>query len=151
MRPTGYRHGRIEARIAAVLSAFVDAGGLGEVLTGDVGIYTRRGPDRVRAADVLYISHGTAAQRSEDRPYLDIAPELVVEILSPEDHTEEVTQMLREYFAIGVRVVWIVDPEARSVFAHRSLTDVREFRAGELLSGDEVLPGFLAPVATLFK
>jgi Uma2 family endonuclease len=62
-----------------------------------------------------------------------------------------VTQKLREYFAIGVRLVWIVDPSARSVHVYRALTDVREVTQDEELSGEEVLPGLVLPVAALFE
>ena len=83
--------------------------------------------------------------------FLDVAPDLVVEILSPNDTVGELTQKLREYFAIGVMLVWVADPGAKCVFSYRSLTDVREFREPHLLEGDNVLPGFEVPVALLFE
>lgn len=64
---------------------------------------------------------------------------------------QDMTQKLREYFAIGVRLVWVVDPDARLIYAYRSLTDVREFTEADTLTGDDVLPGFAAPVAHLFE
>ena len=151
MSPTNYRHGRVELRIGAALEVFVSPRGFGAVLTGEVGIYTRRDPDRVRGADVLYLTHATYARRSPRLAFLDVAPELVAEVLSPEDRAVAVTQKLREYFALGVRLVWIADPEARTVMVHRSLTDLRELREGDLLTGEDVLPGFEVPVAALFE
>ena len=71
--------------------------------------------------------------------------------LSTSDRWTDVTQKLREYFDIGVRLVWIVDPEAQRIYAYRSLTEVQEFTEKDELSGDEVLPGFSAPVAELFE
>jgi Uma2 family endonuclease len=82
---------------------------------------------------------------------LDVAPELVVEVLSPDDRAVEVNQKLREYFAIGVRQVWVADPEACSVSAYRSPTDVSEFRETDRLSRGDVLPGFEVAVAALFE
>jgi Uma2 family endonuclease len=73
-----------------------------------------------------------------------------VEILSPSDRSMDTLQKLREYFAIDVRLVWVVDPEARLVYAYRSPTDVREFREADELPGDDVLPGLRLPVARLF-
>ena len=82
----------------------------------------------------------------------DIGPgELVVEILALSDNWTAVTQKLPEYLAIGVELAWIVDPEARAVYAYRSMTDVREFTADDDLPGDDVLPGFTVKVATLFE
>jgi Uma2 family endonuclease len=151
MSPTGPRHGEIEARIAELLAQFVRPRGLGKVLTGEVGLYTRRDPDRVRGVDVLFVSNDTYARRSPGLAYLDVAPELVVEVLSPDDRMVDVNQKLREYFELGVRLVWVADPEARSVSAYRTPTEAREFRVGDVLPGDGVLPGFEIAVVTIFE
>jgi Uma2 family endonuclease len=151
MSPTGNEHGGVELTIAETIKGFVRQKKLGKVRSGEVGIYTHRDPDRVRAADVLYISDERYARRTKSRGYLDVAPDLVVEVLSPGDAVMDLTQKLREYFAIGVRLVWVADPEARLVYAYRSLTDIREFKETDILVGDDVLPGFEAPVATLFE
>jgi Uma2 family endonuclease len=82
---------------------------------------------------------------------LDVAPELIVEILSPDDRWSEVKQKLKEYFAIGVQLVWVADPADKTIYAYRSLTDVREFTEKDTLTGDEVLPGFSVLVADLFE
>jgi len=87
----------------------------------------------------------------DDRGYLDVAPELIVEILSPDDRALEVTQKLRDYFSIGVRLVWVIDPDQRIVYAYRSLTDVRAFTESDTLTAEEVLPEFAVPVANLFE
>lgn len=151
MSPTGDEHGGYESNFDEFLKAFVRRYKSGRVRVGEVGIYTRRNPDTVRGADVAYISHERYAQRKQKHGYLDVAPELVVEIMSPDDRWSEVMEKLREYFAIGVKLVWVADPEARIVYAYRSLTDVREFTDSETLIGDDVLPGFSVPVADLFE
>src|SRR5262249_54586048 len=77
MSPTGGEHGTIELLLGSKLNDFVRPRRLGWVLVGEVGIYTRRKPDRVRGADVLFLSR----KRSPSRPgrkFLDTAPELVV-------------------------------------------------------------------------
>ena len=150
MTPTGDEHGAIEANIAAELRAYVRDGNLGKVRSGEVGIYVRRNPDTVRAADVLYISHDRYARKTTN-VFLDVSPDLIVEILSPSDSWTEVTQKLRDYFAIGVRLVWVVDPAGRTIYAYRSLTDIREFTANDVLPGDDILPSFSVPVARLFE
>lgn len=149
MSPTGYEHGEIENAIGAELRSFVRSHKLGKVLTGEVGIYTQRDPDRVRGADVLFISNQRYAQKRSDS-YLDVAPDLIVEVLSPNDSWSEVMQKLREYFAIGVRLIWVADPAARRVYAYRSLTDMREFTVADTLPGDDVLSGFSVQVAEVF-
>jgi len=117
----------------------------------EVGIYTKRGPDRVRAADAAFITNDRYERLTSRQGFLDVAPQLVVEVLSPTDPAGGLVQKLREYFAAGVLLVWVVDPEARAVLAYRSLTDVREFKEQDRLPGDDVLPGFETPVAGFFE
>lgn len=150
------QHGGIVGNFCDALYTFVHPRQLGVVMVGEVGIYTRRNPDTVRGADVLFISKERAAKLTSPG-YLDVAPELVVEVMSPDDRWSEIMQKLREYFAIGVRLVWVADPDPRTVYAYRSPTDVRLFTESKggvtppLLPGDDVLPGFSAAVASLFE
>ena len=151
MSPTGHKHARYESNFDEFIKSFVRQNNLGYVLVGEVGIYTHRNPDTVRGADVAFISHERYAQQKEGSGFLEVAPELVVEILSPDDRWSEVMRKLREYFSIGVKLVWVADPATRTVYAYRSLTDVREFPETATLPGDDVLPGFSVPVAALFE
>ena len=98
--PTGGPHGSIEGNFDEALRAFVRPRKLGQVKVGEVGIYTRRDPDTVRGADVLFISTERAA-KIKSRGFLEIAPDLIVEVMSPDDRWSEVLQKLREYFEIG--------------------------------------------------
>jgi Uma2 family endonuclease len=151
MSPTGLAHGDYEGNFFEQLKTFVRRESLGKVVVGEVGIYVRRNPDTVRGADVAFISNERYAQRKQAEGFLDVAPDLIVEIMSPNDRWSEVMQKLRDYFAIGVRLVWVADPADRTVYAYRSLTKVQEFTASDTLTGDEVLPGFGVPVAQLFE
>src|SRR5688500_6568497 len=84
MSPTGGSHGIIESRLGSTLSVFVSQHHLGWVLTGEVGVYIRRNPDRVRGADLVFLSR----ERWPEGPpegFLDGAPDLVVEIMPPND------------------------------------------------------------------
>jgi len=150
MPPTNYTHGEIETDVSAALKAYARETGKGRVMGGEVGIYVRRDPDTVRAADVLFISHERYARR-ESKSYLDIAPELVVEILSPDDLWTEVMEKLDDYFSAGVDAVWIIDPRLKAVFSYHSLTEVRRFGKGQVLTEEEILPGFAHPVSDLFR
>jgi Uma2 family endonuclease len=149
MSPTGGRHGVVESRLDSALSFFVRQHNLGWVLTGEVGIYIWRNPDRVRGADIVLLSR----ERWPEGPpegFLEGAPDLVVEIMSLNDRWQEVRQKIAEYFSIGVRWVWIVEPENRAVLAFRSSTDFQQLGAEEMLVGEGTLEGFTLPVANLF-
>ena len=149
MSPTGYLHGIVEVKIAKILSLFVEQHQLGKVLAGEVGIYTSRDPDTIRAADVLYISDKRMAQIRSDS-YLDVAPELIAEVMSPGDRWIDIADKMDEYFAIGVQTLWCVDPRRRQVFVYTSPTDVRRFNADQKLSDEKILPGFEVVVSDLF-
>lgn len=149
MSPTGYAHGYVEGNFYRALHAFVHQHKLGRVLVGEVGIYTDRNPDTVRAADLIYISNERMAQ-VESPSYLDVAPELIVEILSPDDRWSDLMEKLDEYFTIGVPAVWVADPRTRDVYVYRSLTNAQRFMESDVLTGGDVLPGFEVPVAELF-
>ncbi|HET9227593.1 MAG TPA: Uma2 family endonuclease [Thermoanaerobaculia bacterium] len=83
--------------------------------------------------------------------FLDVAPELVVEILSPEDLPGETQTKVREYLAIGVDRVWIVDPRRRQVQIYRSPEQVETLEIGDTLRDGEILPGFSLSLSDLFR
>jgi Uma2 family endonuclease len=149
LSPTNPDHGRIEATFAALLHPVVSTQNLGFVLVGDVGIFTRSNPDRVRGPDVVFISHAQYDRRTKTRGFLDVAPELVVEILSPERPDTE--QKVVEYLAIGVRLVLVVDPQARTIAAHRPDDVVRLYTERDAVPCDDVLPGFTVRGAEVFE
>lgn len=150
MSPTGFTHGAVEISIGGILNAFVSHNGLGRVSGGEVGIYTQRNPDTIRGADVVYISNERLTKvRSES--YLDVAPDLVVEVLSPSDRWTDLHDKLEEYFDIGVKSVWVADPKRREIYVHRALTRRERFVEGDVMTDVNVLPGFEVPVADLFQ
>lgn len=148
--PTGDEHGAVGSAIAAALHNHVRVIKTGKVRSGEVGIYMRRNPDTTRAAGMLYVSNERYGRRSSSA-FLDVAPEIIVEILSPNDSMPEVMQKLREYFAIGMLLVWVIGPTSKTVLVYRSLTNVRELTVNDELTGEEVLPSFALKVAELFE
>ena len=150
MNPTGLQHGDIVIALGSALRDFVRKRQLGRVVGGEVGIYTRREPDRVRGVDIAFVSR----ERLADKPlkgFLKVAPELVVEIISPTDRWQNMRDKLEEYFAIGVHRVWIVEPETRAVLVYRSVTEMNRLGEGDVISGEGVLEGFSLPVSELFE
>ncbi|GAB4109481.1 MAG: Uma2 family endonuclease [Roseiflexaceae bacterium] len=150
MSPTGELHGGFEGNVYFALRQYVNVHPIGRVRVGEVGMYLTRNPDTVRAADALYISNERYAQRG-DEAYLTIAPELVVEVLSPGDAWSDVMQKIRDYLTFGVVVVWVVDPKNRTIHAYRSLTNVQVFTEQDDLEATDLLPGFRVPVTTIFE
>ena len=150
-KPTFREHGRVEGNFYHELRSFAEPRGLGEVLVGEVGIYTGRDPDTIRGADVVFLSSERYARCRRKRGFLDVAPDLVVEVRSESESWAAVEEKVGEYFACGVRLVWVADPGTATVRAYRSVEGFRELGASDVLTGDEVLPGFSAPVSRLFE
>jgi Uma2 family endonuclease len=149
MAPTGGERGVWESRIGRLIGNFVDARGLGWVLTGEVGIYTRRDPDRVRGADVVFLSR----KRSPDPPpkgFLTVAPDVVVDVVSPEDRWQHLRDKLDEYFDIGVGEVWVVEPSGPAVLVYKSPVEVARYAARDIVPGHAELAGLEIAVDELF-
>ena len=151
MTPTNPTHGRIEVNVAVALQHFVRTQNLGVVMAGEVGVFTARNPDTVRAADVLFLSHERDARRVRRQGFLDVAPELTVEILSPTDRPDQVRRKLAEYFAAGVLQVWVIDPATRTVQVHDGRGEPLSLAPGAVLTGGDVLPGFELSVEDIFE
>ncbi len=149
MSPTSKQHGVLESRLDRSLGAFVEARRLGETFVGEVGIYIQRNPDRIRAADFVFVSKERLASNPAEG-FLQVAPELVVEILSPTDRWDQVRQKIEEYFSIGVERVWIVEPEKRDVLVYRSSLEATAVREGDIVAGEGALEGFTLAVGELF-
>lgn len=149
MSPTGHLHARLEARLSGVFLDYAESTGEWEVLTGEVGIYVRRNPDTIRAADLALISK-ESYRRCQSPSYLDVAPEVVVEILSPDDRWLGVMEKLSDYFSAGVARVYVLDPKKRQIFAYRSVTSLILLEEGDVLEDPELLPGFRLALADLF-
>ena len=150
MSPTKHQHGKYKINLATILNNFVKQHKLGEVQGGEVGLYVRRNPDTVRAADVLFISNERLAKANPDS-FLDVAPELAAEIVSPDDRWTEIRQKIREYLSAGVSVVLVIDPAEQTATVYRSFANVHELTTADTLTLEDILPGFSVPVAELFS
>jgi Uma2 family endonuclease len=108
-------------------------------------------PGLVRIPDVAYVSWARVpAGRVPTAPIPQLAPDLAVEVLSRSNTPREMERKLREYFDAGVRLVWIVDPDARTVAVYTAAVNPVVLTETDVLQGGEVLPGFTLPLAHLF-
>jgi Uma2 family endonuclease len=148
-KPMAYFESVLASYLISVIRAFVTAKNLG-IVTGESGLM-RILPRRVRAPDVAFISwERHRARRHPQSGIGGVAPDLAVEVLSAGNTEDEMNRKREEYFRAGVRLVWYVDPAARSIEVMTSPTDrVRLDRTGTL-EGGAVLPGFCLPVRDVF-
>jgi Uma2 family endonuclease len=150
MPPAGARHGSIAARIARLLDEYVEDQDLGCVCTADTGFILQRDPDIVRAPDVGFVAKARLAGGGEPERFWPFAPDLAIEVVSPSDRADELREKIRDYFAAGTRLVWVVYPGTRSVEVHRSMREARGLGEDDQLDGGDVLPCFYCPVRRCF-
>jgi Uma2 family endonuclease len=143
--PAGARHGSISVRLTAALLAFVSPKHLGEVFDSSTGYRLPGG--NVRSPDASFVASKRLSRVPEG--FLELAPDLAVEVLSPHDSPREVLDKVGEYLAAGVQLVWVIDPREGRAVSYRSLTDVHEIGPDGTLDGGELLPGFRCPLADL--
>jgi Uma2 family endonuclease len=144
----GGRHGACCSRIDRRLGGFVEDNRLGTVCVNDTGFITERDPDSVRGPDVAFWSKERLPEVPEG--YVELPPDLAVEVVSPNDHYSRVQNKVRHYLTHGVGMLWVVDPEDRSVTVYRSLREVQILGENDTLSGEDVVPGFSCKVGDLF-
>jgi Uma2 family endonuclease len=108
-------------------------------------------PRQVRRADVSFIRKERYPwdQLAEDG-YTTIAPDLAVEVVSPNDAVSDLVEKIGEYLRAGVKLVWIIDPVTRTVQVWRGDKSGAWLEAEDELSGEDVVPGFRCRVAELF-
>ena len=148
MSPPGFRHGRTAALIAAELLLQGERQGLGEA-SDEVGVVLGRSPDRVVGPDAAFILAKSLPARVSPEGYLETIPEFVVEVRSKNDTTPEVVAKVAEYHTAGVQVVWVLDPDDKTVTAHRAGQPPTVLTTADTLT-DALLPGFAVPVDRLF-
>jgi len=148
MPPPKGRHGVCCCKVSRLVGNFVEAQCLGTTTCNDAGFISERGPDTVRGPDVAFWTH----ERAPEVPvgYFQVAPDLAVEVVSPDDTHTRVQEKVRHYLSHGVRMVWVVDPELRIVTVYRSREQSRTLEEGDPLSGEDVLPGFTCKVNDFF-
>src|SRR5207253_529773 len=123
---------------------------LGLFLVGDPGVVLGRDPDRVRAPDACFIAAERALEARRPTGFLQSIPDFVVEVVSPGDTAAEIQEKVEEWLRAGVRLVWAMYPNTRSVFAFRGLDSARVYVESDTIDGAPVLPDFTCRVADLF-
>ncbi len=143
----GLRHGRIVVRLARILDLYAEESGTGFVVA-EAGFLLAEEPPTVRLPDLAFLA-GTPPEEVPDA-FSPRAPDLAIEVLSPSNSAAEILEKAADYLRSGSRLVWVLDPAAERVTIYRSRGDVRVVEIGDLLEGEDVLPGFRVDVAEIF-
>lgn len=115
------------------------------------GIRLAWNPDTVRAPDFSFVRRERLPDGGIRPGYFDGAPDLVAEVLSPSDRYADVARKVQEYLDAGVRMIWVIDPDARSAVIYRPGHPPRIIGSDGALDGEEILPGFRLPLSELWE
>jgi Uma2 family endonuclease len=151
MNPPQSRHGQVCAAATFLLSRFAREHDLGHVLSNDSGVITERGPDTLRGADVAFYSFERVPKGPLGEGYLEVAPDVVFEVLSKFDRWPKVLAKIAEYLGAGVRVVCVLDPERESAQLHRPTGDIEILDGDQQLRLAELSESFSEPVSQFFE
>jgi Uma2 family endonuclease len=148
-RPT-VRHGGVCASISAILWNWAKLGRHGRVITNDASVVTQRDPDSVRGPDVCFITESRLPDGKYPKVWFEVSPELCVKVLSENDRWKDITDKASEYFACGVKEVWVADPELKQLHVLPPDPPHRVLKANDMLTSN-VLPGFECRVSEFFE
>ncbi len=151
-RAMGMFSSLVAIRLFTLLQAFVEPHKLGAVFIETLFVLDAARPLK-RRPDVAFVS---AESWPLNRPVPEIGdgevvPDLVIEVISPNDVEQDVNQKLKEYFAAGVKQVWHVRPLVQNVTVYRSLKDVKIFTAEDRIEPEDLLPGFRMDLGAIFR
>ena len=150
MSPSGWKHGEVVSNLHLLIGNYVHAHRLGKCFGAETGFLLSRDPDTVRAPDIAFIAEENLPETEPADAFWPGAPDLAVEVLSPNDRASEVEEKTRAWLAAGVQLVWVVDPKKSTITAHLSTAEVSTFAVGDQLDGGEVLKGFCCKVEDVF-
>ena len=151
--PPGSEHGSLANQLAYLITYHVRQNSLGRVFAAETGFRLARAPDTVRAADVAFVSKSRLPAKLP-KGYLDLAPDLVAEIVSPSDDPDEIQAKVKDWLDAGARIVLVVYSGSRQIAARcgRPLREVTILTEGDTLSVPDArsVPGFACPVSDIF-
>ncbi len=150
MSPTGEAHGIVSMWLGFLILSHVERNGLGAVTAAETGYILSSDPATVRAPDVGFIAKARLMGPSSER-YFPGAPDLAVEVISPNDKAAAIHDKVIDYLRAGTQLVWVVYPDSKTVMVYRPAADAHLYTANETLDGGNVLPGLSLPVTEIFK
>ena len=151
MSPAGGQHGRVAMNCGRLLANHVDEHNLGVVYAAETGFVLSRDPDTVRAPDVAFVSVTRLSEIGDELAFVPFAPDLAIEIVSPNDSFSAVEEKAFSWLGAGTRLVLLVDPANETVHVYRSAVEIEVFGKSEQFSASDVVSGWQVAVDQLFK
>ena len=150
MPPAGFEHGICAAEIGSKLNVHVKTHKLGYVCGAETGFKIDQNPDTVRAPDAAFVSQSSIERQGIVRGYWEGAPDLAVEVISPNDTYAEVAEKVDEWLTAGCAMVWVINPRRETVEVYRANEDLVLLHGNDTLEGGDVVKGFQCRVQDIF-
>jgi Uma2 family endonuclease len=152
MAPAGNEHGFVAGAVFGKVFMYLQTTDIGVGLAAETGFYTRGDKSTVRTPDYAFLTHQKIPEDGLPKGFSDIVPDLVAEVVSPNDSASYVEQKTLEWLAFGVRLVWVIYPDSQRVHVYQQgERNPVILTAEDTLTGGDVLPGFKLPVRNLFE
>jgi Uma2 family endonuclease len=146
------RHGQICSRVGRIIENYADEHDLGDVVGNDSGVVTERTPDSMRGPDIAFYSYARVPRGPMPaRGYLDVTPELVVEVRSPDDRWAEIWEKVAEFLNAGVQIVCVLDDDTRTARLYSADQPERVLHKDEELAFPGILGDFRRRVGDFFE
>ena len=139
-------HSAIQLFLGAVLYPFLAGTRIGRAFTELRCIFGPPGRERTYVPDLVFV----AKEHLPSERHLHVAPDLAVEILSPDQHWPQFLDKIQFYLLYGVQLVWVIDPATATIAVETPGKEARVLRSGDVLDGGDVLPGFSVAVDDIF-
>ncbi|MER3490874.1 MAG: hypothetical protein C4323_00250 [Mastigocladus sp. ERB_26_2] len=149
--PTGGETGRYNARLTAQFVFWNEKTKLGEVFDSSTCFKLPNGADR--SPDVAWIKKDRwdALTSEQKEKFPPIAPDFVLELLSPTDSVQETQKKMQEYINAGVKLGWLIDRKTGRVEIYRPGKETEILQLPASLSGEDILPGFVLDLKAVWK
>jgi Uma2 family endonuclease len=143
MPPVGGNSGKQEANLIVKVGVWNEQTQLGEVFSSSTIFRLPNGGDR--SPDVAWIKRERweALSAEEREKFPPLCPDFVIELRYRTDSLTSLREKMREYLASGLRLGWLINPQQQQVEIYRLNSDVEIINLPAILSGEDVLPGFV--------
>ena len=148
LAPANDEHGETAGNVVTAFNNYSRPRGIGRARV-ETGYTLRIGPDTVRGPDVSFVLQPRVEGRGSGFPVG--APDIAVEVVSPSNTAAEVARKVAEYLAAGSQRVWVVYPAARRVIIHCADGSVLSYGGDDVITDEELLPGFSLPLSEIFE
>jgi len=146
-RNMGVESSWVGTQIVIVLGQFCRLHQLGRVLQADTGYQCfPHDPGMVRRPDASFVKTGRFPDDVLPKGWAKVPPDLVVEVVSPNDLVYKLEEKLSDYRKVGVLLIWVINPESRTVMVYRRDGSISLLQDDDELSGEDVVPGFRCPI-----